>query len=475
MKSINAAACLFAFSLLTACQKQKQTTEPGLAQKFHKDIILHESVNGNEQPQNALGIYPLTGSAGFLFTASRGMMENEASGFRIGAIEGDEIAWIKSYSLPPSYDYQFATCSAMDQNQDVWIGGHIFGVPDSYGRPFLVKLDRNGTILLSKYIEIPEGPNKTSARGLSLKLLKNGDLAYLTITSTDLILYRINPQGTIVWVKSISAFPNIIMDDPFRLSNNVSSINKTLAESPQGDLYIAFTSKFPVKGKDVLVKLNSSGNLQFAKSYRYEDSFESYPAQIVCTSTGDIVYADHKWIYSSALPYLYLLSSNGGVLEAKGYPKSVGPGNPFGINELNYFNDQIHLTTTLGYQFADYTLDPSLAVIKSGKVLGSNIISTEKGGTSVYDSRSNSLYHIVDVAGALGDGNGFQFIKTDNSGASCHGYQLPPEELVLKSFQPTIQEEPSLTINNLAIPPMQPLSWTSAAVNVGEKQIVCSN
>jgi hypothetical protein len=264
------------------------------------------------------------------------------------------------------------------------------------------------------------------------------------------------------------------MEDPFRTFYKVSSINRTLAESPDGDLYIAFNSNYPVKGKDFLVKLNGTGNLQFVRSYRFNDNYESYPAQILCTPTGALVYANQKLYSSMGNPYLYLLTSTGAVAGAKAFPQNRGVGNPFAINELNFFNNQVHLTTTLGYQFADYTIDLSLVVRKSGKVLGTNNISTEKGGTSLYDKNSNSLYHILDVAGALGDGNGFQFIKTDNAGNSCHGYQVPPEELVLETIPVIMQYEMSVTVNEIPNPTSQNLNWNYSAVTIAGKELVCS-
>ena len=119
-------------------------------------------------------------------------------------------------------------------------------------------------------------------------------------------------------------------------------------------------------------------------------------------------------------------------------------------------------------------MDPSLTLLKSEKVLGTSIISTERGGVSFFDNTSNSLYHLLDVSGALGDGNGFQFIKTDNAGKSCHGYSNPPQELLLENSMPTVLHESSIVINNTTSPPLQTLNWQLSSVGLHGKETVCS-
>lgn len=140
---------LIAITSLTACKKSGKTYQPPAL--FHKDITIHESIKGSEQIQNTLGLYQLPDQKQLLFVASRGAYESDARGFRIGSITKDSaVNWIRSYDLPETYSYQYATCATIDKNQFTWVGGHIFGVPDSYGRPFLVKLNSKGDFLVQE-------------------------------------------------------------------------------------------------------------------------------------------------------------------------------------------------------------------------------------------------------------------------------------------------------------------------------------
>jgi hypothetical protein len=462
---------LIAFTALTACKKSGKTDQPPAL--FHKDITIHESIKGSEQIQNTLGLYQLSDQKQLLFVASRGTDEGYARGFRVGSITKDSVVnWIRSYDLPETYSYQYATCATVDKNQFTWVGGHIFGVPDSYGRPFLVKLNSKGEIVWSKYFVSTVTP-LYSARGVAVYALQNGDIAYMTMNGFGIIMYRISADGTILWAKSILQSNELVFDNPYYPSSNEPTvINRFISEAPDGNIYIACASNNPVKGKDCLVKLSSAGDLVFAKSYSHQSNYACYLPQLICKENGELIYADQKWAFISWRPYIYVLGSNGSFLNGKGFPSDRGVGSPWKINELHYNNASIYFSSSSIYEFSLYKLDASLNVISSKKTLGTNQVQTDKGGGSVYDNTTQHWFHLLDIAGLPGDGNGFQFMKTDEAGQSCHDFKAP-EELVLQAVSPTIKDEVSITVQNMSFPNLVNLNWQMSSVST-KQEIACS-
>jgi hypothetical protein len=445
---------MIAVAALAACKKSGDTNSPPAL--FHKDVTIHESIKGSEQIPKTLGLFQLPDQKQLLFVASRGVGEGFARGFRIGSITKDSaLNWIRSYDLPEEYYYQNATCATIDKNQFTWVGGHIFGVPDSYGRPFLVKLNSKGEIVWSKYFVSTVTPLNT-ARGAAVYALQNGDIAYVTMTGFSMILYRLSADGTILWARSILANGNdLVFDSPY------SGIQRIIEEAPDGNIYIASTSNYPVKGKNCLVKLSSTGELVFAKSYLHQPGYTSHTPHIICKENGELIYANQK-DFMAWRPYIYRIGGNGSFLGGKGFPADLSVINTFIINELHYINASIYLSTIGTYQFNLYTLDASLNVTGSEKMLGS--VYTDRGGGSVYDNTSQKWYHILDVAGT-GSGNGFQFLKTGEAGQSCHVYDKAPEELVLEAVNPTVKDEIGITVQNISFPVLTNLNWQMKPVS----------
>jgi hypothetical protein len=79
---------------------------------------------------------------------------------------------------------------------------------------------------------------------------------------------------------------------------------------------------------------------------------------------------------------------------------------------------------------------------------------------------------LLDIAGLPGDGNGFQFMKTDEAGQSCHDFKAP-EELVLQAVSPTIKDEVSITVQNMSFPNLVNLNWQMSSVST-KLEIACS-
>jgi hypothetical protein len=459
--------------IAAGCKKNGSSDTVEKLGAFHKDVIIHEPVKygSSEVKQQALGLYQLQDPSTMIFTASRGSEEYDAVGFRIGSITNDAVvSWIRSYYLPSSYMYQFANCSAFDNSQYTWLGGHIFGVPDSYGRPFLVKLNSDGDMVWSKYF-VNAGPVAT-ARSIAVTALKNGDIAFLTSSGNSFILYRISADGTLLWGRSIG---NNLQTDPyFGSSNMFNNRNQTMVEAPDGSMYIAFASNASFNNKDVLIKVNSAGDLLFAKSYSYWSAPGAYYPHIVCTNDGRIIYGNNKK-NSIPDPYFFVIAPDGSVQAAKAFPKDSAGAAVLFINELHYHNNNLFVVTCQGNQMNMYKADLSLNVSSSVKMLGTNGFGTDEGGVSLFNATNNFWYHMWNFTGMYGDGNGFQFMKTPESGASCHSYTEAPGNLVLQPVTVTVLDETGVTVQNITLPTLQTLSWQSATVATTAVETACSN
>lgn len=475
----NSTSLIITALLLTVFAPQCKKNGGGAGQQnnptlFHKDVTIHETVGQSEPPQMCIGLFQLSSDPGQLvFAAARGIYEvNGAQGFRVVGVRKDStVNWIKSYALPSGYLIQYCSAATIDPQDNIWIGGHYFSSDTSYGMPFLTKLDKNGNLLWSKGLF---DPGHTS-RGIAIKALRNGDLAYLTADGLNLELYRISGDGTVIWAKVVTGTVTLAFEPTTPVYQATYFNSHMIVEASDGSIVFACNSNFPYAGKDCLVKFTGAGDLVFAKTYTWPDPVEAFPPQIQITENDDIVYAGQKTSNqsgSTVLPYLIVTSPAGDVLTAKSYPLSQ-PTAWTRLNELNYFQHKIYLTTAGDYEFNNYVFDLSLNLISGAKTLATNTFSTDYGGMSVYDSAANSLYHVLNIAGLPADGNGFQFLKTDIKGTSCHQYDNAPIGLAMSAATLTALDiTPQITAGTQTF--SQNVTWTPMPVSITSSQVACS-
>jgi hypothetical protein len=441
---------------------------------FHEDVTIHETVGQSEPPQMCIGFFQLSSDPQQLvFAATRGIYElYGAQGFRLVGLRKDStINWIKSYTLPSSYLIQYCSSATIDQQDNIWLGGHIFGNTTSYGRPFLVKLDKTGNLLWSKALS----DSAHTSRGLAIKVLRNGDLAYLTFDSYSFELFRISGDGTVIWSKVIPSSDSLVFDPSVQEYQATYFNSHMLAEASDGSIFFACNSNSPIVGKDCLVKVSGTGNFVFARTYSWPNPVNAFPPQIQITENDDIIYAGQKNTNSNgvgSIPYLFIATPDGDILASKAYPENQQVAWNR-LNELNYFQHKIYITTAGDYEFNNYIFDQSLNLVSSTKTLGTNTFSTDYGGMSLYDSAGASLYHILNIAGLPTDENGFQFMKTDINGTSCHQYNVPPVALVMGSVTATVQNlTPQITNGSQTFSENVP--WAASPVAITSAQIACS-
>lgn len=466
------ATALFALLILFSACKKNGSTRKG---NFHSDITVFESIGGAEQPQNVLGFYSsVSDPSALLAVASRGMYETEARGFRFITIQNETISSIKSFQADAAYTYQMATCAAMDNNENCWIGGHVFGGNNSYGKPFLVKLSRTGAIISSKFYNVfDNSSNPISFRAIGIKALKNGDILFLTHHISGLQIYRINNGGTTVWAKFIPSVSSFGFENPFQKLNLISNPINQITETSDGNIFIVNNVN---SVQDCLIKLSADGSMVFAKVYKVSSPFTSGPSQIITLSNDRILLVGQRNATVTGLPYLHLLSKDGAVLQSKGLPDNHTVMNGFQLNEVQWVNNSIYITTTGGYEFSTYILNDQLSLQQSQKTLGTNIITTDRGGLSVYSGSKSAFYHLLDISGQPGEGNGFQFIRTQQDGASCESYAYPPEPFSIGTLNPTVDD---VTSALQLLPPFSHntsnLDWQSFSVSIAEQYKACEN
>jgi hypothetical protein len=464
---------LFALLILfSACKKNGSKSTKG---NFHNDITVFESVGGAEQPQNLLGFYSSSSDpTTLLAVASRGMDETSARGFRFITIQNETVSSVKSFQADAAYTYQMATCAAMDNNENCWIGGHVFGGNNSFGKPFLVKLSKTGSIISSKFYNVLDNSsNPISFRAIGIKALLNGDILFLTHSLSGLQIYRVGNNGTTVWAKLIPSVSGFVFENPFQKFNVISNPVNQITETSDGSIFIVNNLN---SVQDCVIKLGADGSMIFAKTYKVSSPFTAGPSQIIALSSDRLILAGQRNAAVTGLPYLYSLSENGIVFQAKGLPDNQSISNPFQLNQVQYVNNSIYVSTTGGYEFSTYRLNQELSLQQSHKTLSTNIITTDRGGLSVYSSSKSAFYHLLDISGQPGEGNGFQLIKTQEDGASCESYAYRPEPFSIGTLNPTVtditsslQLLPAFTNNT------SNLDWQPSSVPIAEQYKACEN
>ena len=459
--------CLSVFSI--GCKKSNGTNSntPKVPSLFHQDITIHENINGGEQPQKTLGLFqPLSDPSQIIYVATRGRGEQYAMGFRIGGITKDSsLSWIKSYYLPGEM-FQYCTTAVMDHNDNILIGGNVFpSASNSYGSPFLMKLSKDGSILWSKQT----ADTNWTSRGLVLKVLRNGDIAYVTYFGGSYFLYRLDANGNTIWTKTIYGSNELGISPYVPEYGSNATISQMLEETSDGSIFFGFASNEATPGQDCLLKFSASGDFLLGKTFNIPGGESHQPALLV-TENDDIIYFNQK---SSPLakPYFLVLSINMEIKMMKACDLDVIPWN--NVEQLNYNNGKIYLSTAANYELCSYTFDGSLNLLSSIKTLATDQFPADYGGVFIVDSSQNAVYSIQDIAGMQGDGNGFQYLKTDMKGLSCHSYVDAVVPMTLSPITTTMNDL-TLTIVDASFPFSKNLNWSALYPLITSSETACS-
>lgn len=469
--------------LLSACKKssKQDNTSDSKVHPYFKDIIIKETLAGGSLAsyQRALGYFPLKSDPNTqIMVASRGREElYDARGFRIASINKSNgtVNWVRSFDLDDHYTIQIETCAAIDQSDNIWVGGHSFIEPES-ASPFLAKLDKSGNLLWSKSFRSYMG-----LRAYSLIALKNGDIAFLTKVAWGLAVHRLSADGQSVWSTQITYSTGAVDDDYYTKPNLLSPENHGLVETADGSIYFATSSNLYVSGmggSERLYKLDANGNLIFARTYRLDDSRASvHPVQLINAGADRILMADLAFNVNaySPSPYFMMLSLDGNVQASKGLAKDLIGMVGYDLNEVNFYQNNIYFSTCGNYAFNTYTLDPGLNLKSAVKTAAAMDIGTDRGGISLFDETDRALYYVLNFGGTRDESNGFEVTRNDATGKPCvTTYTDPPPTLLLENVPIIAATDTLITSSGFGPAPVfAPLTWRQYQVQVINTENVC--
>ena len=472
-----------ALCLFCACKKHSagNNGNGGGNQSYYKDIIINEKLeSGNAAPwQNALGYFQLKSDPTTqIMVASRGTQEYyDGSGFRMASINkvNGTVNWVKSYDLPDEYTIQFVSCAAIDNNDNIWIGGHSYAGTGVAGILFLAELDKSGNMIWSGSLS-----NYQGWRSYSLAALSNGDIALFAKSGSAFVVLRLTANQQLVWSTIVdNIYPNI--DDDFYTNNHTISAspeNHGLVETDDGSIYVAASGNTTSFGIDRLYRLDASGKVQFAKMYRQAFSGATHPVQLIKAGTNNLLMADQFFAsgYVFPSPTFNLLSLDGEVQVSKAYPLNQSPVG-IGINEMNYYQGNIYFSSCGDFAFNTYVLDMNLNLKSAIETVADTAATTDRGGISLFDSAQNSLYYVCNFGGgSTSESNGFELLRNGPTGKPCDttnaGDALP---LLLDNTQINVTSD-TAAMNNVVsgpTPVFTPLNWRSYVVTVTATENIC--
>ena len=471
--------------LLTACKKHNagnggNSGKADTVARYFKDILIQETLeDGSFAPfQEALGYFQLKSDSNTqIMVASRGTQElNSAKGFRIASINKTNGAanWVKSYDLPDSNYIQLVTCAAIDNNDNIWIGGHSFAGSGVAGILFLAKLDTSGNMLWSGSFS-----NYQGWRAYSLTALQNGDVALFAKGFGGFVVLRLTTSEQLVW-STIVNFNQESLDNDFYAdgNNSLSPENHAMVETADGSIYVASSanSRSYAPSTDRLYKLDASGNLQFAKIYTPSFAAPIGPVQLIPAGANNLLLADQineeNAFYA---PFFNLVSLSGDVQTCRGYATATNGGiSGLAINEVNFYRNSIYYSTCGFYRFDTYVLDLNLNLQSSEETIADNDIGTDRGGISLYDPAENALFYLCNFGGNYGQSNGFEVTRNDPVGTPCiNTYVDGPLPLTLQNIQMTVTSDTAIqSIMAGPAPVFTTLGWRPYTV-LATTTVVC--
>ena len=474
---------LVALVLLCACKKHNSGNggNASTTPTYYKDIVINETVgsSGAAPWQHAVGYFQLQSDPTTqIMVASRGTQElNDANGFRIASINKAKgtINWVKSYDLPDQYYIQLVTCAAIDNNDNIWVGGHSFDGTGTAGILFLAELDKSGNMLWSGSLS-----NYQGWRAYSIAILGNGDIAYFAKGFAGLAVLRLTASQQLVWSTVISS-ENI--DDDFYSNNNItlSPENHAMVETADGSIYVATSSNpasYEQPSADKLYQLNGSGTLQFAKIYTQAFPGTTRPVQLINAGPNNLLMADQfvENGYITATPFFNLLGLDGTLQASRGYPLTASFNGP-SINEVNFYQGSIYFSTCGNSAFDTYILDLNLNLKSAVETVADTLATTDRGGISLFDSTQHALYYVCNFGDVNpSQSNGFEVLQTRANGQSCDTtYSGDAIPLLLNNTSIAVTPD-TVAMNHVTsgpAPVFTSLTWQSYTVPVAATNTVC--
>jgi hypothetical protein len=377
-------------------------------------------------------------------STSAGPGDPGVTGFNLMTI--DKATGLKSmyYYITDStanYEVQMATCAATDNSGNVWVAGYSATAKEDYDKPYVVKIDSKGNILLAKSFSKKESQyvyKNYLADGI--KVLNNGDVLLLIVSGGDLQLIRMQSDGTVIWDKQFAVTGATV----FGLAQGHNSF---ITENAQGDIFFLSSQYYVANAGTYLTRITSAGNLVYTIGY-HNIGFDYY-MQLESLSTGDLLlFGQNDLSGQSTIPYIVKINPvDGSILAAMQEPTALAGPNFMTINDIVEAKGQLKISFTAARQFSITTMDYNL------NMLGSVILLEKPSGnfaatSLLYDSGTNALFHLADEKSPA-PGSFMQFLRTDINGKSCHIYSDNPLQLQMINFDPGVVNSAMLITNDI--------------------------
>jgi hypothetical protein len=446
-----------------ACKKDiKSDSESSIEQKsksYHIDNIIGQGFNGGSHA--TLMVSSLKNTGKFIGVGKI----NYSDGFRLMQIDRKSgIDWMNTY-LSENIDPQIVTCSEIDAEENIWIGGYNqFNSINGFAKPLLAKLDKNGNVLFSKYF--PKSISQFSLLtlfGTSLKVLSNSDILFLSTGSTTMELTRLSKTGEVIWNKRLSS--------DIETSGGSANANRML-ETNQGDIFLLSSERQQNQNSEGLhlYKLDLQGHVLFSKNYQFAPFDSDSDIKIFQLQSTELLLIGHRYFSGKVIPFMIKVNpENGKVIGGIIFDKSYQNNYPVKITNMVEFEDYLLVNCIVDWEYDVLKFDKNLSLISSVKTLrkSDGSIST---GVMVHDKTEKSLYHFIDDAGPEG-GTGFQLLKTDEAGTSCHVFTKQPFVI---GFTPLLITELNVARSFIEIAaPNYPFSWKKTEMSDHKANTVC--
>lgn len=436
--------CILLLSLFT-CKKSSTVATPGYSSVASTGSSFHmDNINQANQLNRTLLFTPQANNAQqFLSVSSTsaGIGVYSVTGFNLMGI--DKAAGIKNmhYYITDSvanYEVEQAICATTDNGGNVWVGGYAATAKEDYTKPFLVKLDANGNILLTKNFSKKESQYVyKNYRADGVKVLNNGDVLLLMVSNYDSQLIRMQSNGTVLWDKEFTVADASVF-------NLAQGHNSFITENAQGDIFFLSIETNIANGGTYLTRITAAGSLVY--SVGYPNIGNTLYIQLKFLSTGELLLFGQNDIIVQ--PFIIKINpADGSILLAKEVPVNVAGNSDMTINDIVEAKGQLKAAFTAGDQYSVITMDYSFNILSSVITLAKSSGSVLQASL-IYDSATGALFHVVDEPGPT-PGSFLQFLRTDVNGKSCHTYTTMPIAPQLSVFDPGSVHLPMQVTNDI--------------------------
>ncbi len=351
---------------------------------------------------------------------------------------------------PSQFDAVQATSADADAGGNIWVGGYVVRTLEGASKPFVVKLDPDGNVLVTKAFLKKDNQNENKSYKVDvIKVLKNGDIFVLLVSAYDMQVMRMSSDGTVLWDKEYAETNASV----FGLSQGH---NRYVEENSQGDIFFLSTQINIPNGGTCLTRIKANGDVVYAVNYNLT---YDYYSQMKFLSSGSLLFYTQWDEGALRTPYWYKINpDNGALIAAKS--AIIGNAQDPTMTDMVEVNNQLKFALTYDNYYILMSMDENL------NVLGEKIVLAMPAGEFLpgalaYSASDKALYHFSDQ-GSPAPGSFCQFLRTDvNGGGLCHVYTTMPFQIAPVDNSANAKATPATLTVTTDTPGDQPLIWVN--------------